>query len=55
LKESEVEEFRRRQEEGYTAVVAHMPYLPNIVLPRQESWRKLASILIEELCFLVAC
>ena len=31
LKESEVEEFRRRRrEEGYTVVVAHMPYLPNI-------------------------
>jgi deoxyribonuclease-4 len=50
LKESEVEEFRRRRrEEGYTVVVAHMPYLPNIASPKQDSWRKSVSVLIEEL------
>ncbi len=49
LKQSEVEEFRRKfREAGYKVAMAHMPYLPNIASPKRLIYEKSVKSLISE-------
>lgn len=50
LKKNEAEMFKtKRRKAGFSVVVAHMPYLPNIASPNKSSWQLSLKSLIEEL------
>jgi deoxyribonuclease-4 len=50
LKKNEAEMFKtKRRRAGFSVVVAHMPYLPNIASPNKSSWQLSLKSLIEEL------
>lgn len=50
LNDEEVEEFKKKMREyNYNIAVSHMPYLPNISSPIQQTFRKSVSSLIQEL------
>ncbi|MEN2974028.1 MAG: deoxyribonuclease IV [Candidatus Caldarchaeales archaeon] len=50
LQDEEIEEFKRKMKEyNYSMAVSHMPYLPNISSPLQQTYKKSLSSLIEEL------
>jgi deoxyribonuclease-4 len=50
LRDEEVEGFRQKVKEyGYDVVVAHMPYLPNLSSPKEETFQRSLGILKEEL------
>jgi len=50
LDEEEAERFVKKCEDwGYTAVLAHMPYLPNLASPNDETYKKSVNCLLEDL------
>lgn len=50
LRSDEVSEFRRKAgEAGYSVIIAHMPYLPNIASPSRPIWNKSLKTLTAEL------
>jgi len=50
LNEDEAERFVKKCESwGYTAVLAHMPYLPNLASPKDETYQKSVNCLLEDL------
>lgn len=50
LRKDEVERFKdKRRKAGFSVVVAHMPYLPNIASPNKSSWQLSLRSLIDEL------
>jgi deoxyribonuclease-4 len=50
LNEDEADRFVKKCEAwGYTAVLAHMPYLPNLASPKDETYQKSVNCLLEDL------